>query len=112
MTNIEKLNELFANAEYIQTIKDLDTMESIYAAVITEIPELKEDELATYLNAVSEQMHASELNAEELDAVAGGLGWAALGAGIVVAGGVVALINGCHDMGKNLGTFIGNLRRK
>ena len=112
MTTIDKLNNLFANAEYIQTIKDFDTIESIYAAVVIEIPELTETELITYLNAVSEQMRTGELSAEDLDAVAGGLGWGALGAAIVVAGGVIALVNGCYDAGKNLGNFIGNLCSK
>lgn len=111
MTNYEKLNALFANNEYIEKIKGLDNIDGIYEAVVAEIPEVTKEELTAFLTAISERMHTGEISEDELENVSGGFGWAALGAGIVVAGGVVALINGFYDMGEHLGKFIGNLTK-
>ena len=111
MTNIDKLNELFANDEYIQSIKDLDNMAAIYASVSAKIPGVTEEELSEYLTAVSKAMAAGEISENDLDNVSGGFGWAALGAGIAATYGVVKLINGCYTLGENLGKFIGNLTK-
>lgn len=112
MTTFEKLNELFSDAGYVDSIKDLDNMADIYKAVSSEIPDLTEDDLSQYLHAISKAMSEDELSEDDLDNVAGGFGWAALLGGITATYAVMKLINGCYTAGENLGKFIGNLRRK
>ena len=111
MTTIEKLNALFADAEYIASIKDLDNMPAIYASVSAKIPGVTEEELSEYLRAISAMMATDEISENDLENVAGGFGWAALAGGIATVYGVIKLVNGCYTAGENLGKFIGNLRR-
>ena len=111
MTNSEKLNELFSDAECIASIKDMDNMPAIYAAVSVKIPGVTEEELSDYLHTVSKAMAMGEISESDLDNVSGGFGWGALAAGIGVAATVVGLINGFYKAGEAIGKFIGNLRK-
>ena len=111
MTNSEKLNELFSDAEYIASIKDMDNMPAIYASVSVKIPGVTEEELSDYLHTVSKAMAMGEISESDLDNVSGGFGWGALAGGIAAIYGVIKLVNGCYTAGENLGKFIGNLCR-
>lgn len=113
MSIYEKMNELFSQKEFIDSIRDLDNIEAIHAAVAAKIPEATEDEVGAYLTAIAQRL-PDEIGEEDLDNVSGGgpLSWAVLGAGIVMAGAVVGLIYGCYSMGEAVGKFIKNLRGK
>ena len=108
MTNIEKLNELFADAAFVESINNLDNLDAIYEAVNAKAPEVTKEELGEYLTAVSGMMDKGEITEGDLDNVAGG----GLGTFIAAAYGVVKLVNGCYTAGSNFGKFIGNLRNR
>ena len=74
MKNNEKLNELFSNRTFVESIKDLDNLPAIYDAVKAEAPEVTMDELKEYLETISGLIAQGEISEEALEDVAGGKG--------------------------------------
>ncbi|MBQ6999502.1 MAG: hypothetical protein IJN67_00475 [Oscillospiraceae bacterium] len=97
-----KLNALFGNREYVEKIRDLTTLDEIYAAVVAEIPELTKEELDDYLGRLSDAMAAmesGELNESDLDNVAGGAILETLAA-------IAGIITFCYGAGCAVGAAI------
>ena len=108
MNKTEKLNELFASAEFLEANKDLNNLEDVYEATRALIPDLSKEELSAYLENVSMNMQNGEVSEEDLENVAGG--------GILaVAGGIAAVcgaIRGCYAVGTGIGKFIYNISHR
>lgn len=110
MKNIEeRLNELFGETDFLERNADKGNFDEIYAAVCAEIPDVKRDELESYLIAVSKAMDVGEVPENELDNVAGGFSLLAACATITAVGGVIAIF---YKGGKAIGEFIYNLKHK
>lgn len=102
MTKEIKLNKLFSDKNYVESIKDLSTLDEIFDAVIKEIPELKKEELDDYLSRVSDAMNESEdgeLAENVLEDVSGGAVLETLAA----AAGIITF---CYGAGYAVGTAI------
>ena len=109
MINFDKLSVLFSESAFVESIKDLDNLDAVYAAVASKIPEVTKDEVENFLTAIAANVGTGEITDDELDNVSGGIGFLAVVGG---AAAVIGLMNGCYTMGNNLGKLIGNLKKK
>jgi len=95
-----RLNAIFCDRSFIEANKDLDNVDSIYAAVKARDSEITYDEFIDYISRVSDYMNATdaELSEDQLADVAGGIGWE----------GALAILSFCYGVGNALGTTVRN----
>lgn len=105
MTATEKLANIFTPA-FVQENSELSTMDAIYAKVSQIDPEITREELEEFLTSVSKAMNESELSAEDLDSVAGGIGLLAVAGGIAAVAGV---FTATYLVGTAIGKFVRNV---
>lgn len=103
-----KLNQLFADREFVESIANLTELNDIHAAVTVKIPEVTKEELDAYLGRLSDAMNAQtdgELSDEDMSEVTGG----AILETLAAAAGIITF---CYGAGCAVGAAIKKWRSK
>lgn len=99
----ERINELFANSDFVDRIRDLDTFDAVFEAVSKEIPDATKSDLDAYFTKIGEHMSKGELTEDDLEDVSGGvIGTLAVLGAVAKLGAYVAA---CYGVGVVIGKY-------